>query len=62
MIPESADAALKAKLLHPAIVVPPLLWLASEASNGVTGMRLNASLWRADLNENSAALACAHAL
>lgn len=62
MIPEGVDPALKAKLLRPEVVVPPLLWLASEASDGVTGMRFDASLWRADLDENGAASACGHAL
>jgi NAD(P)-dependent dehydrogenase (short-subunit alcohol dehydrogenase family) len=27
------------------IIVPPLLWLASKASDGHTGRRLNAKLW-----------------
>jgi hypothetical protein len=55
-IPPSVDAALKAKLLEPSVVVPPLLWLASDASNGVTGMRFNASLWRAEVARRKAAL------
>jgi len=45
MIPEHVDPALKAKLLDPGIIIPPLLWLASTVSDGVTGMRLNASQW-----------------
>ena len=48
MIPENVDPVLKAKLLDPGVIVPPLLWLASEASDGVTGMRFNAALWPAD--------------
>ena len=32
-------------LLDPKIMVPPLLWLASTASDGVTGRRLTASSW-----------------
>lgn len=32
-----------------AVMVPPLLWLASDESNGHTGERFNASLWNDDL-------------
>jgi 3-oxoacyl-[acyl-carrier protein] reductase len=59
MIPPGIDPALKAKLLDPSVVVAPLLWLASDASDGVTGLRFNASLWRAGPDETRAALACA---
>ncbi len=55
MIPESADVALKAQLLEPTVIVPPLLWLASAASDGVTGMRFNAALWSAGNSEAEAA-------
>jgi hypothetical protein len=37
------------------VVVPPLLWLASERSDGVTGTRFDAAQWRADLPANEAA-------
>jgi 3-oxoacyl-[acyl-carrier protein] reductase len=46
MIPDGADDAVRAKLLDPSIIVPPLLWLASTASDGVTGMRFDATRWR----------------
>ena len=62
MIPDSADASLRAKLLSPSVIVPPLLWLASEASNGVTGTRFDASRWRSDLDEASAAALCGQKL
>lgn len=55
MIPEGVPEEMKARMLDPAIIVPPLLWLASEASDGVTGKRFNASLWRTDLGEATAA-------
>jgi hypothetical protein len=42
-------------LLDPDIIVPPLLWLASERSNGVTGMRFVATRWRSDVDETEAA-------
>jgi 3-oxoacyl-[acyl-carrier protein] reductase len=57
MIPDSLPQQARSGLLDPAIVVPPLLWLASEASDGVTGRRLDASRWRRDLSEAEAAKA-----
>jgi NAD(P)-dependent dehydrogenase (short-subunit alcohol dehydrogenase family) len=45
MIPPSVPESLKASLLAPEIMVPPLLWLASAASNGITGKRVVASEW-----------------
>jgi hypothetical protein len=42
-------------LLDPDIIVPPLLWLASERSDGFTGMRFVAARWRSDVNEAEAA-------
>jgi 3-oxoacyl-[acyl-carrier protein] reductase len=45
MIPESFPAELRAQLLPPQIIVPPLLWLASPAADGVTGKRIDASKW-----------------
>jgi 3-oxoacyl-[acyl-carrier protein] reductase len=55
MIPASFPAADRAKLLQPDVIVPPLLWLASEASEGITGKRINAALWRQGVEENAAA-------
>jgi NAD(P)-dependent dehydrogenase (short-subunit alcohol dehydrogenase family) len=47
MIPASMPERAKAALLAPDIMVPPLLWLASEASDGTTGKRLIANRWQA---------------
>ncbi len=55
MVPDSYPAELRAKLLPPEVMVPPLLWLASERSDGVTGMRFDAARWRDDLPESEAA-------
>lgn len=55
MIPDGLPQEARSGLLDPAIVVPPLLWLASDASDGVTGRRLDASRWRAELPEADAA-------
>ena len=62
MIPDGADPALRAKLLDPAVMAPPLLWLASQASHGVTGMRFNASLWPAGADAVQAAAASGQSL
>jgi 3-oxoacyl-[acyl-carrier protein] reductase len=62
MIPADVDPGLKAKLLDPSVIVPPLLWLASEASDGVTGMRFNAALWPSDMDETAAAKAAGEPL
>jgi 3-oxoacyl-[acyl-carrier protein] reductase len=62
MIPDNVDAATRAKLLDPKAIVPPLLWLVSEASDGVTGMRFNAARWNAGVDESAAASACAENL
>jgi 3-oxoacyl-[acyl-carrier protein] reductase len=55
MIPEGVPEKVRATLLDAAIMVPPLLWLASPESDGVTGHRLVATKWRADLNGREAA-------
>ncbi len=49
MIPANVSPAVKNSLLSPEIVVPPLLWLSSEASDGVTGRRVDASRWQQGL-------------
>ena len=48
MIPPTVDESVRAQLLDPAVIVPPLLWLVSEASDGVTGMRFDATRWRGE--------------
>ena len=45
MIPDDFPQEARSQLLDAEIVVPPLLWLASEASDGVTGKRINAVRW-----------------
>jgi 3-oxoacyl-[acyl-carrier protein] reductase len=57
MIPDSFPTELRAKLLAAEIMVAPLLWLASHASDGVTGKRIDASRWRSDLAPADAAKA-----
>jgi 3-oxoacyl-[acyl-carrier protein] reductase len=55
MVPDSLPAERRARLLEPEIMILPLLWLASERSDGVTGMRFDAARWRSDLPEDRAA-------
>jgi NAD(P)-dependent dehydrogenase (short-subunit alcohol dehydrogenase family) len=45
MLPASVPAEVRAKLLAPDIIVPPLIWLASDASDGVTGKHITAAGW-----------------
>jgi NAD(P)-dependent dehydrogenase (short-subunit alcohol dehydrogenase family) len=55
MIPKSFPDHLRSKLIDPAVMVPPLLWLASTKSDGVTGRRFVAAQWREDRAEAAAA-------
>lgn len=57
MIPDEFPPEARANLLDPAIIVPPLLWLASDASAGITGRRLDASRWNPGVAEPAAAAA-----
>ena len=59
MVPDSYPEAARKSLLDPDIIVPPLLYLASAASDGLTGKRFDASKWRADLPVEEAGLLCA---
>jgi 3-oxoacyl-[acyl-carrier protein] reductase len=58
MIPDHLAESVLKQLLNPEIVLPPLLWLASDASQGITGRRFVAAKWSRDLDEESAAHAC----
>lgn len=50
-----ADAATRARMLQPEIMVPPLLWLVSDAAGGTTGRRFLAAHWDAALPPEQAA-------
>jgi len=45
MVPPDVALHLRQNLLHPDIMIPPLLWLVSDAANEVTGSRFVANLW-----------------
>jgi NAD(P)-dependent dehydrogenase (short-subunit alcohol dehydrogenase family) len=55
MVPPDIPPHLRQKLLHPDIMIPPLLWLVSEAASGVTGSRFAANLWEVALPPEQAA-------
>src|SRR5487761_2421264 len=55
MIPDRGSGEARRALLDPAIMVPPLLWLASPESDGMTGRRLVATRWRSDCSGREAA-------
>ena len=55
MVPPDIPLHLREKLLHPDIMIAPLLWLVSEAADGVTGSRFAANLWDAALPPGEAA-------
>jgi len=55
MVPPDIPLHLREKLLHPDIMIAPLLWLVSEAAGGVTGSRFAANLWDAALPPGEAA-------
>ncbi len=54
MIPPSVTDQVRAGFLRPEVIVPPLLWLASKQSDDVTGRRLLATKWRADVPPSQA--------
>jgi len=48
MVPDGVPERVRASLLEPEVMVKPLLWLASTASDGITGKRVVATRWRDD--------------
>lgn len=55
MVPETMSAQAKSAMLDPRIIVPPLLWLVSPESDGMTGRRLVATKWQTGSDGKSAA-------
>ena len=45
MIPAALPTSARSALLDPAVMVPPLLWLASAAADAITGCRVTACRW-----------------
>jgi NAD(P)-dependent dehydrogenase (short-subunit alcohol dehydrogenase family) len=59
MIPADTPDEVKANLLDPAIMAPPLLWLVTTEADGVTGRRLLATRWKTDRSGKEAVEAAA---
>jgi NAD(P)-dependent dehydrogenase (short-subunit alcohol dehydrogenase family) len=55
MIPPGVPQHVRASLLDPGIMIRPLLWMVSPASDGITGKRLVANRWRIDVDDAAAA-------
>ena len=55
MIPPGVPQHVRASLLDPGIMIRPLLWMVSPASDGITGKRLVANRWRLDVEDAAAA-------
>ena len=45
MIPAAFPESARSRLLDPAIMVPPLLWLVSSAADAISGRRVIANQW-----------------
>jgi 3-oxoacyl-[acyl-carrier protein] reductase len=55
MIPDGITEETRSALLEPEIIVPPLLWLVSSDADAITGKRVVATRWHADVHDRSAA-------
>jgi 3-oxoacyl-[acyl-carrier protein] reductase len=53
MIPPGFPDHLRSTLLDPAIMVPPLLWLASSAADNITGKRVIANRWPSAVDQSA---------
>lgn len=58
LVGNSFTAAQKQRLIQPEIMIWPLLWLVSDASDGVTGKRFIAAFWDRSLPAAEAAEKC----
>ena len=50
MVPDEIPAELRQRLISPEIIVPPLLWLVSNAADEFSGRRIVASRWDTKLD------------
>ena len=58
LVGNSFTATQKLKLIQPEIMVAPLVWLVSEASDAITGQRFIAAFWDHALPPDAAAKKC----
>jgi NAD(P)-dependent dehydrogenase (short-subunit alcohol dehydrogenase family) len=56
MVPDGVSQQVRASLLDADVIVKPLLWLASTASDGITGKRVVATRWRDEESATAAAI------
>lgn len=56
-VPDS-PAVDRSKLVNPAVMGPPVVWLASDDSDGTTAMRFVAKDWDTSIDGNSSAKRC----
>jgi NAD(P)-dependent dehydrogenase (short-subunit alcohol dehydrogenase family) len=56
MVPDRPNMVRERDLLRPEGMNDAILWLVSDASNGVTGQRMNARLWNPKLPPTAAAI------
>jgi NAD(P)-dependent dehydrogenase (short-subunit alcohol dehydrogenase family) len=56
MVPDGVSEEVRASLLKADVIVKPLLWLASTASDGITGKRVVATRWRDEEAGTAAAI------
>jgi len=55
MILDNAPAEVRDSLLDPRVIVPPLVWLASSESDGLSGHRFVATRWPTAVGDRAAA-------
>ncbi len=55
MVPLDIPLNMREALLPPDVIVPPLMWLVSDAANEITGTRIAANLWDASIPPEQAA-------
>jgi len=55
MVPGDIAPQVRKRLLHPDIMIAPLLWLVSDAASALTGSRFTANLWDTTLPPEQAA-------
>jgi NAD(P)-dependent dehydrogenase (short-subunit alcohol dehydrogenase family) len=54
MVPDEIPTELRQRLISPEIIVPPLLWLVSDAAGECNGKRIIASRWDTNLHPDEA--------
>jgi NAD(P)-dependent dehydrogenase (short-subunit alcohol dehydrogenase family) len=61
MVPDEIPTELRERLMSPEIMVPPLLWLVSDAAGKFSGKRIIASRWDTNVYPGEAAVRASEA-